>query len=76
MTPDYVIVSIKFIPEVGNDEYIIVCNFSGGDLRVPLVTGSKKSPVWIGLRWDSGTRYITLLHSIYLRQVYETNRSV
>ena len=45
MTPDYVIVSIKLCPDVGNDEYIIVCNFSGGDLRGPPVTGSKKSPV-------------------------------
>ena len=26
---DYVIVSIKLCPEVGNDEYIIVCNFGG-----------------------------------------------
>ena len=76
MTPDYVIVSIKLCPDVGNDEYIIVCNFSGGDLRGPPVTGSKKSPVWIGLRWDSRARYITLLHGIYLRKVYGTNRSV
>ena len=29
MTPDYVIVSIKFYPEVENDQYIIVCNVSG-----------------------------------------------
>ena len=29
MTSDYVIVSIKLCPEVGNDEYIIVCNFGG-----------------------------------------------
>ena len=28
MTPDYVIVSIKFYPEVENDQYIIVCNVS------------------------------------------------
>ena len=28
MTPDYVIVSIKFYPEVENDLYIIVCNVS------------------------------------------------
>ena len=26
MTSDYVIMSIKLYPEVGNDEYIIVCN--------------------------------------------------
>ena len=76
MTPDCVIVSIKLCPEVGNDEYIIVCNFSGGDLRGPPSQEAKKIPVWIGLRWDSGTRYITLLHGIYLRKVYETNRSV
>ena len=29
MTSDYVIVSIKLCPEVGNDEYVIVCNFGG-----------------------------------------------
>ena len=29
MTLFYVIVSIKLCPEVGNDEYIIVCNFGG-----------------------------------------------
>ena len=29
MTSDYVIVSIKLCPEVGNDGYIIVCNFGG-----------------------------------------------
>ena len=29
MTPGYVIVSITLRPEVGNDEYIIVRNFSG-----------------------------------------------
>ena len=29
MTSDYVIVSIKLCPEVGNDEHIIVCNFGG-----------------------------------------------
>ena len=28
MTPDYVIVSTKFYPEVENDQYIIVCNVS------------------------------------------------
>ena len=28
MTPDYIIVSIKFYPEVENDQYIIVCNVS------------------------------------------------
>ena len=55
MTPDYVIVLIKLCPEVGNDEYIIVYNFSSGGLRGPPVTGSKKSPVWIGLRWAHGT---------------------
>ena len=42
MTPDYVIVLIKLCPEVGNDEYIIVYNFSSGGLRGPPVTGSKK----------------------------------
>ena len=37
MTSDYVIVSIKFCPQVGNCKYIIVCNFGGrtiSDLRV------------------------------------------
>ena len=29
MTPDYVIVSIKFYPEVENDQYVIVCNVRG-----------------------------------------------
>ena len=65
----------QVMPEVGNDEYIIVHNFSIGGLRGPPVTGSNKSPFWIGLRWDSGTRYITLLHDMCLWKVYETNRS-
>ena len=34
MTLDYVIVSIKLCPEVGNDEFIIVCNFGMSDLKV------------------------------------------
>ena len=29
MTLFYVIVTIELCPEVGNDEYIIVCNFGG-----------------------------------------------
>ena len=29
MTSDYVDVSIKLFSEVGNDEYIILCNFGG-----------------------------------------------
>jgi len=29
MTSSYAILSIKSCPEVGNDEYIIVCNFGG-----------------------------------------------
>ena len=29
VTQDYVIVSIKFYPEVENNQYIIVCNVSG-----------------------------------------------
>ena len=29
MTSNYVIVSIKLFHDVGNDEYIIPCNFSG-----------------------------------------------
>ena len=29
MTSDYVDVSIKLFSEVGNDQYIIMCNFSG-----------------------------------------------
>ena len=66
----------QVMPEVGNDEYIIVHNFSIGGLRGPPVTGSNKSPFWIGLRWHSGTRYITLLHDMCLWKVYETNRSV
>ena len=32
MTSDYAIVSIKLLPEVGGDEYIIVCHF--GDRRM------------------------------------------
>ena len=32
MTSDYAIVSIKLLPEVGGDEYIIVCYF--GDRRM------------------------------------------
>ena len=55
MTSDYVIVSIKLCLEVGNDEYIIVCNFGGrrmsgfeviggggGPPRRPPVAESKK----------------------------------
>ena len=34
MTSEYVIVTIKLCPEVGIDEYIIVC-YKGGGLRNP-----------------------------------------
>lgn len=54
MTSDYVIVTIKLCPEVGIDEYIIVC-YKGGGLRAlppttpppppPPNAGSKKSPI-------------------------------
>ena len=30
MTSDYVIVSIKLSPEVGNEEYIVLCNIASG----------------------------------------------
>ena len=64
MTSDYVITSIKLCPVVGNNEYIILCDFVGhrmGCFEVlegglldphPTVEGSKKSHVWIGLRND------------------------
>ena len=52
MASDYVIVLIKLWPEVGNDEEIVVCNFSGhrlscfevleGDLRGPLQSQEAK----------------------------------
>ena len=29
MTSDYFFVSIKLCPEVGNDKYIVLCNFGG-----------------------------------------------
>ena len=59
MTSDYVIMSIKLCPVVGNNEYIIVCDFVGrkmGGIEVleggfldppphPTVEGSKKSHV-------------------------------
>ena len=32
MTSDYVIVSIKLSPDVGNDEHIILCNCRGHSL--------------------------------------------
>lgn len=46
MTPDYVIVSIKFYPEVENDQYIIVCNVSGSRMSgfevIGLLPGRRK----------------------------------
>ena len=33
MTTDYGIMSIKLCLEVGNDEYIIVCNFGGRRMK-------------------------------------------
>ena len=61
MTSYYVIESIKLYKEVGNDEYISVCNFGdrrmsdfevieGGPPRVAPVAGSKKSPVSTGFK--------------------------
>ena len=34
MTSDYVIMSIKSCPEVGNDEKIILCGFGGRSMSV------------------------------------------
>ena len=47
MTSDYVIVLIKLCPEVGNDEFIIVCNFGGrgmSDLKVMEGRGLRALP--------------------------------
>ena len=63
MASDYVIVSINLRPEVGNDEEIVVCNFSGhrlscfevleGDLLSPLQSQeAKKSPVRMGSKTE------------------------
>ena len=59
MTSDYAIVSIKLLPEVGGDEYIIVCHFgdrrmSGfevieGGLRGAPGRRKEKKLGWIGL---------------------------
>ena len=43
--------SLELCPEVGNDEYLILCNFGGRSMigfevmEGPPVAGSKKSPV-------------------------------
>ena len=61
MTSYYVIVSIKLYKEVGNDEYISVCNFGDRSMswfeviereppRVLLSQEAKTSPVSIGLK--------------------------
>ena len=53
MTSDYFFVSTKLCPEVGNDKYMVLCNFGGrsmsgfdviegGELWSPPVTESKK----------------------------------
>ena len=45
MTSDYAIVSIKLLPEVGGDEYIIVCYF--GDRRMSgfeVIEGASEAP--------------------------------
>ena len=59
VTSDYVIVSIKLSPEVGNDEFIIVCNFGGrgmSDLKVMEGRGLRALPSHrkqkkLGLNW-------------------------
>ena len=45
LTSDYVIVSTKLCPQVGNDEYIIVYNFGGGRMSGFRVTeGGLRGP--------------------------------
>ena len=50
MTSNFVIVAIKVCLDVGNDEYIILCNFSGSsiisgfEVRPRSVAGNKKQP--------------------------------
>ena len=49
MTSDYAIVSIKLLPEVGGDEYIIVCYF--GDRRMSgfeVIEGASEAPAVAG----------------------------
>lgn len=56
MTSDYVIISVKFYPEVGHDEYIVLFNFGSriisgfeGKEGEPSEGEAKESPVSIGL---------------------------
>ena len=60
MTSDYFFVLIKLCPEVGNDKYIVRCNFGGrsmsgfdviggGALELSRSLEAKKSPVWKGV---------------------------
>ena len=45
MTSDYVIVSIKLCPEVGSDEYIIVCDFGGRRMSgFEVIEGTSEAP--------------------------------
>ena len=45
MTSYYVIVSIKLYKEIGNDEYISVCNF--GDRRMSCFEVIEGEPPWV-----------------------------
>ena len=45
MTSDYVIVSVKLCPNVGNDEYIIVCNFGSRRMSgFEVIVGASEAP--------------------------------
>ena len=46
MASDYIIVSVKLCLDVGNNEYIILCNFDGRSMSgFEVIAGGSRSPI-------------------------------
>ena len=46
MASDYIIVSVKLCLDVGNNEYIILCNFDGRSIGgFEVIEGGSRSPI-------------------------------
>ena len=66
MSSDYDIMSIKLYPEVGNDEYIILCNFDGRSMS----GGEETFGLWKQKKAGLNGVKMIFLHSSFLSFVF------